>query len=328
MNIAQSLRSILPLIIGLAVGIVGAVMFAESMPGAAGSAEERAAKLEAELKKSRNRVAALEAESGSGGKSGGRSGDGKPGKTFADGARNIAEDLREGRPVSPEDIYRSSKPLLRDLAPIFDRMRVKQEQHAIQRMTGELARKYDLSPENQTALKEWFQRKSQEEAKRWSELISADGTRLEDLMRASREVRPDTGLDAFMSGILPPEKLAAFQSERMAERAQRVQQEADRKVQRLDSIVGLDETQRDQIFAVMARSSREYDPAMVLEGSQGEIGLTPSGNPQAAMLSILKPEQRTAFDAELQRRRETAMKEAETIGLTLPPGWEMLEDGF
>ena len=45
MSIAQSVRTIIPLVIGLAVGIAGATMFMESMPGAAGSPEERAAKL-------------------------------------------------------------------------------------------------------------------------------------------------------------------------------------------------------------------------------------------------------------------------------------------
>jgi hypothetical protein len=39
----------------------------------------------------------------------------------------------------------------------------------------------------------------------------------------------------------------------MNERAQRVQQEADRMVERVNSIVSLDETQRDQVFGIMAR---------------------------------------------------------------------------
>jgi hypothetical protein len=292
----------------------------DSMPGKEGSPEERANKLEIELKRAQSRIAALDATDPTGEK---HSPTGK--RTFADGARRIAEDIREGRPVSPEDIFRASQPLIRDLAPLFDRMRVKAQQQAIDSMTGELARKYNLTPANQQRLKAWFEQKSEAEAKRWSDLVATEGTRLEDIMRASRDVRPDEGLDGFMPSVLTGDQLAAFQKERMAERVQRVENEADAMVQRLDSIVTLDETQRDQVFGIMARGSREYVPTMVLEGAQGEIGATPGGNRQTAMLAVLRPEQRAAYEAERQRRRETASKDMEAMGLVLPPNWEMLE---
>ena len=111
----------------------------------------------------------------------------------------------------------------------------------------------------------------------------------------------------------------------MTERANRVQHEADRMVQRLDSIVGLDDTQRDQVFGIMARGSRDYDPAMMIEGARGEIGTIPTGDRMASMLAVLRPDQRAAFEAERQHRREEAMKDMEAIGLTLPPNWEMLD---
>jgi hypothetical protein len=193
-------------------------------------------------------------------------------------------------------------------------------------MTGELARKYSLSPENQEKLKKWFEWKMNEEAKRWTDLVSMDGVRVQDLMRASREARPDEGLELFMAGVLNPEQLSAFKTERLNERAQRVQQEADMKVQRLNSIVKLDDAQRDQVFGIMARGSKHYDPAMVLEGVTGEIGATPGGDRQAAMLAVLRPDQRAAYDAEQKRRRDAAAKDMEAIGLHLPADWQMLDD--
>lgn len=326
------MRSLVPLLIGLIVGGVGATMFVQSLPGAEGSPEERANKLELELKRAQNRIAALEAASsekrGSGGVLGLLAGGGAKdsARTLADGARKIGEDLREGRPVSPEDIFRVSQPLMRDLAPLFDRMRVKQQQQLIDSMTGELARKYDLTPQNQEQLKQWFQKKSEEEAKRWNEMMASSGTRLQDVMRAAQDIRPDEGLDSFMPSILPPDKLESFKTERLAERAERLQREADMRVQRLDAVVGLDETQRDQVFGIMARTSRDYHPDMVLEGAQGEIGVTPGGDRQTAMLSVLRPEQRVALDAERQRRREAAAKDLEAIGLALPPDWDMFDE--
>ncbi|MEN9974473.1 MAG: hypothetical protein RLZZ282_479, partial [Verrucomicrobiota bacterium] len=288
MNVAGSIRSLLPLTIGLVVGGYGAIMFRQSLPGAEGSAEERSNQLEISLQRANNRLAALEAPDSQRQRR-------KPGRTFADGARNLAEDIREGRPVTPDDIFRASQPLLRDLAPLFDRMRVKEQQQLADSMTGEWARKYDLTPEQQESLKQWFAQKATQDAKRWNDLVAHDGTRLEDIMRASRDSRPDDGLDEFMGKTLRSEKLTAFKTERMAERAERVQQDADTQVQRLDSVVQLDDAQRDKVFGIMARSSRDYDPAMQLEGVGGNINTTATtGNRQQAMLSVLRPEQRTA----------------------------------
>ncbi len=333
MILHPSIRSLIPLFIGLAVGAVGASLFQESMPGSEGSPQERANKLEIELKRARNRIAALEAANSQAAApqgilqriaGGSHSGEG----TLADGARRIAEDIRAGRPVSPDDIFRASQPLMRDLAPLFDRMRVKQQQQLIESMTGELARKYNLPPQQQELLKQWFERKSNDEAKRWSDLLAKEGTRLVDVMQASRDVRPDEGLDAFMPSILSVDKLAQFRTERLGERARQVEQEADAKVQRLNSIVKLDEAQRDQVFGIMARNSKNYDPQMVMEGSRGAIAAAPVGNREQAVLSVLRPDQRAAYEAEQQRRRNGAAKDMEAVGLTLPANWEMFGDGF
>ena len=61
MPLPHSIRALLPLVIGLVVGGVGATLFLESMPGGEGSPEARANKLEQELKQANNRIAALEA---------------------------------------------------------------------------------------------------------------------------------------------------------------------------------------------------------------------------------------------------------------------------
>ena len=337
MNFLRALRAFVPLIIGLIVGGVGAILFQQSLPGSAGSPQERASRLEVELKGAQNRIAALEAEASPEGKprgflsrlsGGSANGNGAPssGRALADEARRIAEDLRAGRSINPEDIFRASQPLRRDLAPIFERIRVKQQQRVTDSIIGELSRKYDLAPQAQEALQRWFKEKSNEDAKRWGEFIARDDTRLEDFIRATHDVRPDEGLDEFMPTVLSGEKLASFQAERFADRVQRVQQEADMKLHRLDAIVGLDDAQRDQVFVIFARGSRDYDPVMSVQGALGPIGPTPPGDRQAAILSVLRPAQLEAYQAERLHRRDEAAKEMESIGLSLPPDWEMFED--
>lgn len=309
MSAASVLRSVIPLVCGLAVGALGATLFEQSMPGAAGSPEERAQKLELELKRAQSRIAALEAADPRRRE--------RPGKTFADQARSLAQDLRDGRPVTPDDVFRASQPLLRDLAPLLDRMRVRDQNRAMEAMTGELTRKYDLTPQQREALRVWFEAKSEENARNWTALVAQDGTRMEDLMKASRDVRPDDGLDEFMQRTLSGEKLKEFTGERRAERIERVQQEADAKVTQLDRIVALDESQRGEVFSLMARSSRDYDPTLGLEGvSGGKVT-----NREQAVLRVMKPEQRDAYQAAQEARREEAAKNIEAMGLTLPPDW-------
>jgi hypothetical protein len=64
---------------------------------------------------------------------------------------------------------------------------------------------------------------------------------------------------------------------------------------------------------------------MAIEGARGEIGTAPTGDRVASMLSVLRPGQRAAFEAERQHQRGEASKDMEAVGLTLPPNWEMLD---
>jgi hypothetical protein len=321
MSLASSLRSFVPLAIGLVVGGVGVTMFMESAPGAPGSPEERASKLEVELTRAKNRLTELEALSTDGTN---RFTD--PRRTLTDGTRSILQKIRSGQRVSPEEIFHTVKPTLSDLSPLFDRLRVREARRRIDSLTGEFARKYDLTAEQQKSLKVWFDAKTREESKRMGRLLARPETQLEDMMRASREVRPDEGLDQFMEGVLSGDKLGEFKAQRMNERAERVQNEADMKVQRLDSIVGLTDAQRDQAFSVLARSSRDYDPAMVLEGPGAQFGTAPVKNGREAMLAILTPDQRAAYDGRRRARFQEMESDMNAVGLTMPPNWEFLDD--
>ena len=100
------------------------------------------------------------------------------------------------------------------------------------------------------------------------------------------------------------------------------------KMQRVNSIVQLDESQQDQVFAIMARSSPDYDPAMVMQGARGNIGPAPQGDARTAMLSVLRPGQRTAYEEAQKKSRDEAAKQMEAMGLQLPSDWERLTGEF
>jgi hypothetical protein len=306
------MRPYLFLVVGLSVGAAGAILFSQSMPPKEGSQEERIAKLEVELKRSANRVAALEGAA--------PKGKSPAGRTLKDGLRTLAEDIRAGHPVSPDDIFQATQPLIRDLSPLFDRMRVKELQRQSDTKAGELARKYALNPTQQAALKQWLDQNAIEQAKAYADLLTQKGTKLEDIAKAATRVRIDGGLDRFMEGTLKGDQLVRYQSDRMLEKVETVQKEADLKVERLDSMVHLDEAQRGQVFGIMARGAADYDPAMQFEGL-GTTAPVTGKSKQDAVLAVLRPEQRQAYQAEQENRRAAAQKEMNGIGLTLPAAW-------
>ncbi|GAA5130411.1 hypothetical protein JIN84_04660 [Luteolibacter yonseiensis] len=309
----STLRSIIPLAAGLAIGATGAILFIQSMPPPEGSAEERVAKLEAELKQSNNRVASLEALDPQGSK--------RPGRTLKDGLRSIADDFREGRPVTPEDVFRATQPLIRDLAPIFDRMRTKELQRRSDELSGELARKYSLTPDQQESLKKWLDVRAEEEAKRFTALISQKGVKMEDLNAATNDIRIEDGLESFMRNTLSPDKYVGFKAEHMREKVESVQKEADMKVERLDQIVKLDDDQRGQVFGMLARGARDYDPEMRFEG-QGTDSTLSGKSKQDAILSVLRPDQRASYEEARAKQRAETEKELGSIGLSLPEDFD------
>jgi hypothetical protein len=314
----SSIKLLVPLAIGLAVGAIGSILILESMPPREGSAEEQVVKLEADLKKSKNRVTTLEAADPQGKR--------RPGRTLSDGARNLAEDFRAGRPVTQDDLFRATQPLLRDIEPFFNMMRTKDLQRQTDAQVGELARKYSLTAAQQESLKKLLGQNAVDEAKRYTALMTQEGIKLEELTRALADSHLEKGLEGFMQNHLSREKLATFQSDQMADKVNKVQQEADMKVKRLDDIVRLDETQRGQVFGVMARGARDFDPTMRFEGMGTETSALPPGKSrQNAVLSVLRPDQLKAYEAEQTKRRDEAQKEVESMGLTLPADWNSLD---
>ena len=312
--IPPSLRAIVPLAIGLATGVAGAVLFLQSMPPAEGSAAERAAKLEVELKHANNRLAAFEAADPHGRR--------KPGQSFKDRAGRIVEDLRDGKPVSPDDIFHAMQPFIRDFSPLFDRIRVRQMEKESDALAGEMARKYGLNPKQQEALQAWLKERAAEESKRYFDTVSQEGIKLEDLASAAQDVRIDDGIESFMEKTIAGDKLAAFKADRMTEKVARVQSDADMRVERLDDIVDLDDQQRGQLFGVMARGSRDYDPAMQFEGlGEDHPALTSGMSKQQAVFAVLRPEQRTAYEEAKKQQAEQARKDMADLGLTVPDNW-------
>jgi hypothetical protein len=312
------MRTALPLVLGLVIGSIGAVLFQRSFPPDPGTSEARVAELESQLKSATIRLAALEATAPR-----------KPTNVNAlkAGTRNILEDFREGRLVDVNEVFRTFQPVFRDLAPLFDRIRRKELRESHERIHDHLTRKYHLDASQQAALKKWQEAQADSEAKIFRALATSETLTFEDMVKATKAPRRDTGLDRMMEGMLTGDELAAYKADRMVERIQNVQNEAEQKVSRLHGEVELDEKQQDQIFSIMAKSSPDFDPAMRFEGlGDDTAALTPGQSRHDAILAVLRPEQRQQYEERRAERRREAERELNEIGLKLPDNWDIFED--
>ncbi len=315
-----TLRSILPLVTGTFVGALGAILLQRSLPPKEGSPEERIAILENDLKKAQVDLRAWE--------------DISPRKRFGatthDNVRSLAQALKEGRPVSPDDIFNSFKPLMRDLSPLTTRMRAIEIKRSAEARAGEYARKYGLTENQQKQLVDNLVFQNTEQMKQLQGMVESDHVSMREYMKAEREMDRELGLDETMASMLQGEKREAFLAERLTEKAERVQNEADGKVQRIDNIVKLDDKQRHQMFLNMAQTSSDYDPQMQFEGLQEGVNPLAQGmSSEQAMMSVLRPDQKQAYEEHRQKRLQEAQEEAAAIGLTIPNDWNPDDDiGF
>ncbi len=313
----SSLRSLLTLATGTFIGALGAVLLQRSLPPQEGSPEEQVAVLQNDLKKAEQQLRTFT--------------DTSPRKRFgattSDNIRSIAQAIKDGKPVTPDDIFRSFKPLLRDLSPLTERMRAIEIKRSAEARAGAYARKYGLSQQQQNLLVENLVRHNTEQTKTLQEEMLSDHTTMRDYMKAQRDMESDLGLDESMTQFLSGEKRQEFLADRLDEKAQRVQHETDGRVKRIDDIVKLDDQQRHQLFLNLAQTSPHYDPQMSFDGLQD--GGTPAAqgmSQEQAMLSVLRPEQRQAYESHRENRQQAAREDAAAIGLTLPDNWDMDDD--
>jgi hypothetical protein len=103
-----------------------------------------------------------------------------------------------------------------------------------------------------------------------------------------------------------------------------VQNEADWKVERLNGTVGLDEAQKDEVFSIMARSSRDFDPRMQIEGVPEDSGVASREDRDASIMAVLRPEQQSSYEQWRAERRARAEQEMSEMGLKMPEGWDAL----
>lgn len=311
--------SIISLLVGLLIGGIAVALFDASLPPAEGSTEEKAAKLESDLKIARSRIAKLEAQMPA------------KGVDFASTARgsisDILDDIKNGRPVDIDKLHHRLKPALREITPLFDLLRRRELKKEHARLAAHMSEAYHLNETQQKALEQWLAEKAAQDAETFIQTAYGANSRLEDLVKAMKYLEPKRGIDEFMERTLSGTEKQRYIADRTIERAAKIENEANNRLQRLHQAVPLDQSQQDQVFAIMARSSPDFDPSLKLEIPQGNdmSHIRPGADREAAIQQVLRPDQRRQYEAYRQAQRDAAEREAAENGFKLPANWDLFE---
>ncbi|HCQ38577.1 MAG TPA: hypothetical protein DIV39_05435 [Verrucomicrobiales bacterium] len=310
------MRQYIGILIGALLGALGAILFGQSLRPDPGSVQERAEHAEHQLRVAEAQLRSLQ---------GGRIRADR--QRSAEGARDILEDIREGRGADLDDIFAVTKPWLNDLSPVINLMRSKEEKEQFARLAGDYTRKYDLNESQQKQLRQWLDDRATENAERFVNVVANDSSTMYDLILAGKEAEQNIeGIDQFMEQQLTGETLVAFRADRLQEKIDSVEGEANGRLNNLDSIVNLDASQEDQLFFAMARSSEDYIPSMDIEGMDDDRSALDREGRNVAIESILTSEQQELLESHRQNRRQNAEEEMRAIGLRLPENWQQFED--
>ncbi|MDG1671648.1 MAG: hypothetical protein P8H96_12335, partial [Akkermansiaceae bacterium] len=163
----MKLKQVVGLVLGLVVGAFGGFLFSNSLPPEVGSVEE-------ELEILRNSNAQNERMLRSYQRNARRD-------TTPDELRRLARDVRDGKDISPDDLFATMKPWMRQMSPIFERMREVNEEDWADVRTSEWARQYDLTALQRAQLKEWFRAQGAERARVLADVIESKNSGFVDL---------------------------------------------------------------------------------------------------------------------------------------------------
>ncbi len=310
------MRQYLGVIIGVVLGVVGALLYGQSKPPDTGSQKERAELAEQRYRSLQRENRELRADGLRARKRG-----------ASDSTRAIYEDILSGRGADLDDVFQVTKPWLTKIAPVINLIRVKEEKDHFNSIAGEYGRKYELSERQQNELREWLDQRATENAASFVGVLTDERSNLMDLMLAGREAEKNLGeIDGFMEGQLRGQALADFKQDRLMERIESVEHESNGRLHRLDNLVDLDPAQEDQLFYVMARSSDSYIPAMEIEGMTGSTLPIDPIRRNEAIRGVLRPGQLESFDTHRRERRAHAEREILEVGLRLPDDWDLFDE--
>lgn len=216
-------------------------------------------------------------------------------------------------------LFNDAKPLLKQLTAGFE----PQRQEMLERMTEEQIKRMialaNLTPEQQAALKQHLLEFSEKEKAKWQAMLDGGGN-LADMMKMGRGgPNPQKTLDEWAATNLEGEQAKSYETGRLAEKAKAITDSANTQLERMNTSLNLDETQKDQMFHVLVRTDKDYDPSMQMEGVADPGGAAVPESRDEAIAAILNPEQNEKYQAQQKERSRREGGFFRALGLPGPP---------
>ena len=312
----MNLKGGLLLGVGLLVGGALGALYTKSLPPEEDSPEAKIEQLQFEVAKYERQMAAIGVDLE------------RRKDTSKDRMRSIMEQIKNGEEVSLDDVADSMKPFLRDMRPLMMRMHEVTAQDWADAKVGEFSRKYDLSQAEKDGLKRVLEDQRIRHAERIQDIYEDDSSSFVEIARASddRYTRLED-LSAELKPYLSATELADYQADIAEKRADYVQEDADRYLNRFDEIVELTPEQHEEAFAIMVRSSPDYRTGMDVEGLDPNAGRMEVRARNEALSGILDQDQRRVWEERRRERRADAAEDLMRLGIALPNDWDLLDQG-
>ncbi|MDB4524982.1 hypothetical protein N9107_00550, partial [bacterium] len=228
--------------------------------------------------------------------------------------------------ISFDDILGSAKPWMRQVAPVMERVRKVNEAKWVDARVSEWTRNYTLTVAQRNELRGHFKKRSEGNAERITEVINSDQSGFVEFVQATEnDWRDFEETNDLMEGFLKGEELEQFKEERLAKRVEAVQEEADRKLGRLDEIVTLNDEQQAELFRVMARGSEDYRPEVNPQDYRGATAPLDRVARDAAINGALTPDQREALNEHRENQLRKVAEQWELYQLAPPKDFDLLE---
>jgi hypothetical protein len=205
-----------------------------------------------------------------------------------------------GRINNMNDLVNQSRPLLNSMVPMFTNMMKQGIDQQVERLTKEL----NLDTVQTDTLRQKLNAMGEQEMAEFSKRLNDPNTSPEDLIRRDGGVFAEEKLDEALKGTLTDEQYAGYSTKQLAQRAERLERQANGEVERLGGRLNLTEEQKDKVFQAVVTTSDNFDPALKVEtGSAADI---PQGlSREDAIRAVLTPEQVKIYDEDLSKRRDT-----------------------
>lgn len=141
-----------------------------------------------------------------------------------------------------------------------------------QRAGDEIAKykdKYGLTDDQVATLQTKLTAKLKEGTNKFASSLDNENKTVQEIMQEQGQQwqNQENEVAEIMKETLTDDQYNEFEREMLADRAQRVERNATRQMNRLDTQLNLDETQKDQVFGILVTNSPGFDPAMQVEGA-------------------------------------------------------------